>query len=224
MQTPAELHLVQKLVSFLSSRATGSTEPRILNAGAGQSVSIEQQLTRAGCRYVCDRIDVEDCAVDFPSAGECWQCSTEDMAPLESGRYVAVFANYVMEHVEDIERASREVHRVLAPGGLFVATLPNTRAPEFLVAKHTPLWFHKLVRREHAWETKYAYQSVGELLEVFLWSGFRLEEESRWSFVEGYLGKYPIVGWLGRLYDRTISAWRRRAWMGDVCIALRKSE
>jgi SAM-dependent methyltransferase len=222
MQTPAEKHLVHKLVSFLSSHETDSNAHRILNAGAGQSVSIERKLKQAGCRYICDRIDIENCNVDFPTAGECWQCSIDDMRPLSSGHYIAVFANYLLEHSENIGGASQEICRVLAPGGLFVATVPNTLAPEFVLARHTPLWFHKLARGELAWETKYAYGSISELLDVFLDNGFRVEEEKRWPFVEGYLWKYPIVGRLGKLYDKALSTCKCRRCMGNVCIALRK--
>jgi SAM-dependent methyltransferase len=222
MQKPAEKYLVQKLVSFLNSQETDSSAHRILNAGAGQSVIIEQQLTQVGCRYVCDRIDIENCNVDFPTAGECWQCSIDDMKPVSSDRYVAVFANYVLEHVANIRGASQEIYRVLAPGGLFVATVPNTLALEFILARHTPLWFHNLVSGGFGWETEYVYSSISELLDVFLDSGFRVEEEKRWPFVEGYLWKYPIIGRLGKLYDKTISTCKYRRLMGDVCLALQK--
>ncbi len=222
MPTPAEEHLVEKLARFLKSHETDANAHRILNAGAGRSISIEGQLVKVGCRYVCDRIDIEDCNVDFPTVRKCWQCSIDDMRPVSSGRYVAVLANYVLEHVKNIDGASQEIYRVLAPGGLFVATVPNTLAPEFVLARHTPLWVHKLIRRGHGWDTKYAYNSISELLDVFLYNGFRGKEEKRWSFVEGYLCKYPVIGKLGKLYDITISTCKCRRLMGDVCLALQK--
>ncbi|MCK4413362.1 MAG: methyltransferase domain-containing protein [Candidatus Eisenbacteria sp.] len=222
MQTPAERHLVQTLASFLNSRETASDAPRILDAGAGQHLSILQQLTPLGCRYVCDRTDIDGCEVDFPSVGECWTCPIDDMRPVSSGRYVAVFANYVLEHVENLAGASQEIHRVLAPGGLFVATVPNTLAPEFLLARHTPLWFHNAVRGGHAFPTQYAYKSISELLDFFRAVDFQLEEERRWSFAEGYLFKYPIASTLSRLYDRTVLACRCGWLMGQVCLVLQK--
>ncbi len=222
MQTPAEKNLVQKLATYLNSREPNSNAHQILNAGAGQSVSIERQLLQAGCNYKCDRIDVEDCQVDFQTVGECWQCSIDDLKPLKSEHYIAGFANYVLEHVENIGGASRELYRVLAPSGLFVATIPNVAAPEFIISRHTPQWFHKMVRRQQAWETIYAYDSISELLDVFLGNGFRVVEEKRWPFVEGYLGKYPLVGGLGKLYDTTISTFKFRRFMGDVCLVFQK--
>jgi SAM-dependent methyltransferase len=223
MQSPAEKYLVQKLVSFLSQKnQTNTYEHSILNAGAGQSVSIEQQLTQFGCRYVCDRIDIEPCKVDFPGAGESWQCSIDDMKPVKSGRYVAVFANYVLEHVANIEGAFQEIHRVLAPSGLFVTTLPNPLALECVLSKHTPLWFHKLVRGKHGWETEYAYASISDLLNMLIDSGFRVEEENRWPFVQNYLGKNPVIGKLGKLYEKAILNSNCRMLMGHVCLILQK--
>jgi len=222
IQTPAEKYMVQRLVSLLRSKDDESDALQILNAGAGQSVSIEEQLTAAGCRYVCDRVDVEDCSVRFHGVRDCWRCSINDMRPADSGRYSAVFANYVLEHVEKLREASQEVWRVLAPGGLLIATVPNSAAPEYAVAKHTPLWFHRLIRGGSGWETKYAYHSISELLDLFREAGFRVEDEKYWPFFEQYLWNVPVVGPLSRLYDRTISACGCRRWMGDVCLVLKK--
>jgi hypothetical protein len=220
--SPAEEHLTQILISFLNSHETDSSAHQILNAGAGQSVVIEKRLLQAGCRYVCDRIDIEDCNVDFPTIGKCWQCSIEEMRPLSPANYIAVFSNFVLEHVENIKGASQEIYRVLAPGGLFIATIPNSMAPEFLVARHTPLWFHKLIRRTSSWETKYSYKSIPELLDMFLKCGFQVKEEKRWPTVGGYPLKYPIIRTIGKLYDNSISAFKCRGLMGNACIVLQK--
>ena len=72
------------------------------------------------------------------------------MTLVGSNEYVASFANYVIEHVLDLRKAAREIHRVLRLSGISVASLPNTIAPEFLLAKRTPLWFHKMVWRTDA--------------------------------------------------------------------------
>jgi SAM-dependent methyltransferase len=151
-----------------------------------------------------------------------WICSIDAMTPLQSEHYAAVFSNYVLEHVENMAGAAREVLRVLAPGGLYLATIPNPKAVEFVIADHTPLWFHKVVRQKNAWETVYAYEGVAELLDLFAASGFEIVEERRWPFVEGYLGKFPLVNLLGRAYDSALMAGNLRKYMGDVCVVLRK--
>ena len=56
-----------------------------------------------------------------------------DEIPAEDGEFDAVLALDVLEHVDDPERMLREVHRVLAPGGVFHlhadATTPRNRGP-----------------------------------------------------------------------------------------------
>lgn len=222
MQTPAEKFLVQNLVLSLKTREGDISKRRILNVGAGKSSSIERQLSEAGCKYICDRMDVEDCVVDFPTVGNCWHCSIDDMKPINSKQYHAAFANYVFEHVENLKAAAKEIYRILSRDGIFIATIPNTSAPEFILSKHTSLWFHKFISRRQAWETKYAYSRISDLLDIFLDAGFGIEAEKYWPFVEGYLWRYPALHILGKLYDRLVSAINARHLMGQVCIILRK--
>jgi SAM-dependent methyltransferase len=190
--------------------------------GAGRSLSIEDQLTAAGVRFVGDRVDVEDCRVEDPRVGACWTCSVEAMEPVPSGRYDAAFANYVLEHVPEPGRAAGEIFRVLRPGGFFVASFPNPRAPEFRVAAATPLAFHRWLRGEEAWPTLYAYRSVEGLLDLFRASGFRVAGVDRFAFLEGYLGRFPGLGALARAYDRAVTARRPGSWAGNACAAFEK--
>jgi len=194
----------------------------MLNIGAGRSLLVERQLSHAGCNYVSDRVDIDDCVVDFPSVRKCWQCSVEDMNLLDSSRYSVAVANYVLEHVDDLHSAAREVYRVTVPGGVFIATVPNTAAPEMILARHTPLWFHKMIRRGNAWETKYAYKQISELLDIFRRAGFQVDVVRYWPFVEGYLHQFPIVGKLGWLYDKVVAALDAKWLMANVCVVLRK--
>jgi SAM-dependent methyltransferase len=224
MQTPAEIFLVQRLASFLAAGDPRAEAPRILDVGAGRSISIEKQLSQEGCRFISDRIDIEPCEVQFPTVRNCWQCPVEDMSPVESDAYAAVFANYVIEHVENLNGLIREVSRVLTPGGIFIATLPNPAAPEFIVARHTPLWFHKLIRRDHGWETHYAYAGIPALIDLFIAAGFHLEDRRYWPYLEGYLWKYPLAGALGKLYDKMITGWKIQRFMGNVCLVFRKPD
>ena len=169
MQTPAEKRLVDELVRVLKASDGDRGEgARILNVGAGQSLSIETQLTRAGCVYVSDRTDVDDCDIDHPSVGRTWRCSAEAMPDVGASDYVAVFANYVLEHVPDVGAAAREIYRILKPSGRFIVSVPNPTAPEFVVSRLTPLWLHRMVRGEEAWETHYDYQNVDGLKSLFV--------------------------------------------------------
>ena len=98
LSTAAEARLVEHLVGILKNRgAENEPPPRILNVGAGHNPSIEQQLAAAGCRFVCDRADVEPCQIDHPFVDRCFHCAVEDMSPVPSEVYGAAFANFVDE-------------------------------------------------------------------------------------------------------------------------------
>lgn len=223
VQTPAEKHLVDQIAETLKAKADDSfPPPRILNIGAGSSLAIENQLTQAGTRYICDRVDVENCAVDHPAVDRCWQCSVESMPAVPSDLYVAAFANFVLEHVRDITSAAAEIHRVLAPSGRFIASIPNPSSPLGVIAKGTPLWFHRLIRRAEAWETIYAFKSVRELCGVFESAGFHTAEVKHDPFVQCYLGTVPVLNLVARGYDNTVAALGIKTLMTHVCLVFDK--
>lgn len=56
------------------------------------------------------------------------QGSAESL-PFSSRSFDGVVATGVFEYVEDLPKAIGEVARVLRPGGVFVVSMPNTRAP-----------------------------------------------------------------------------------------------
>ena len=48
-------------------RLLNNFTPRIMNIGASKEVFIEDILNDAGCNYIADRIDIDDCRVLHPS-------------------------------------------------------------------------------------------------------------------------------------------------------------
>jgi SAM-dependent methyltransferase len=222
MQTPAENHLIRRLCDFLLEHQQESGVAAVLNIGAGQSTIIEGQLIDCGCDFACDRVDVEDCAVEFPAIRSCWQCSVEEMKPLESRQYSAAFANYVLEHVENLEAAAGEIFRVLRPGGLFVAAVPNLTAPEFVIARHAPARLQKAMTGGKGFHVCYAWKTIDDLANIFRKRGFALEEVGYWAFTEGYLWRYPVLKSLSRVYDKMVSGLGLKRLMGNVCITFRK--
>ena len=221
MQTPAEKELVHQLHMTITKNQDKSDPPLILNIGAGKSVSIENQLNDLGCKYISDRIDIDKCCVEFPSFRNSCISTAENMAPVKSGEYVSAFANYVIEHIKDIKKMCHEIHRILIPSGTFIASIPNPIAPEFVLARHTPLWFHKKVRQEEAWETHYLY-TIEDLINIFENNGMAKQSLKYWSFTEGYLWRYPLLSTFSRLYDRSITRMSIKRMMGDVCIVFKK--
>jgi SAM-dependent methyltransferase len=223
MQTPAELCLIDSLRAYLADRPPADV-PRILNIGAGESTVIEQTLVEAGCRFVCDRLDVVDCnaGAGAPGRGRFICCSVEDMKDVENGTYSAAFANYVLEHVGNLDRASSEIFRVLVPGGLFMASVPNLTAPEFVVARHAPAGLQRLVTRGRGFHTCYAWSTIDDLAGTFEAKGFVELERRHWAFTRGYLESYPVLGTLSALYDGLVAGLGVERFMGNVFLVFKK--
>ncbi|MBI5654977.1 methyltransferase domain-containing protein [Candidatus Uhrbacteria bacterium] len=223
MQTPAERQLIHTLDEKLRSAAGFQ---RILNIGAAKSTVIEDALKEAGVEFVCDRTDVQDCSVNVPYAGRCFVCPAEDMREIGNGEYDLVFANYVMEHIQDVSKAAGEIARVLKPGGYFVATLANPRAPEFVLSRHTPTEFHQWVKGKgagkEAYDVHYDYRNIAELKKKFSEKGLELKEALYFPFTYGYMYRFPVLKWFSRVYDVFIGILGIKYFMGQVCITWRK--
>jgi SAM-dependent methyltransferase len=220
MQTPAELRLIDTLADLL--RPHDETLPALLSVGAGKSALIEDTLVARGARFISDRLDLIDAHIDRPYVRNVFCCAAQAMAPVPARAYEAAFSNYLLEHVEDVRGAAAEIFRVLRPGGVYVASVPNPTALEFRLARWTPLWFHKLVRGHVVGEKYYSYRSIAGLVELFEKAGFRAKDVWHFSSTEDYLQRFPIVRALARGYDRALMAADWRKLMGNVCLVLQK--
>ena len=224
LQTPAEATLVAEIAKFLQARS--AKEPaRLLNVGAGASLSIENQLAARKLTFICDRLDVNESETGpRPYAEKSWRASIEHCPQVPSAYYDLAFANYVLEHVRDLAASAREISRILAPGGLFILTTPNPAAPEFRLARYTPLWLHQLIRGQEneAFTTFYAYKDITVLEQVFGQAGFSVSRDEYYSFTLGYLHKWPLVNLLARGYDYLIKMSGQKNLMGNAVIVFKK--
>lgn len=226
MQTPAEAALVDRAAAILADMDL--PQRTVLNVGAGDSTVVEDEiLQRLRGSFVCDRLDVEPCAVDHPVVRRSIVESVECMSRVGSEQYALVMSNYVFEHVPDCDAALCEVARVLQPGGRFVLTVPNPTAPEFAVARRTPTWFHEAVRGRpeggsRAYPTFYAYGSIDGLIGAGRVAGLRLEGLAQTSFLWGYLARWRPLGSLARAWDGGVNRLGWRSLQGHVCLTLRK--
>lgn len=218
LQTPAE----KKLINVLISQIKNDSQAQIINLGAGASVVIENYLTAAECCFIFDCVDIEDISVAHKFFNKKYTCSVENMPLVPSDHYDAVFANYLLEHVADLKSAAREIFRIVKAGGIFVTTVPNHRAPEFWLAKITPLWLHRLVRGGRAWAAHYSFGSLDNLAHIFKQAGFEIVSVDTWSFTFGYLGRFPLIGAFALLYDKLINNLRLKALQGNACLVFRK--
>ncbi len=223
MQTPAERSLIDGLIDHLESLPQ---PPALLNIGAGTSTTVEEEIESAGIRFVCDRLDVRDCGSQHPAIRTAYVASVDSM-PLPDSTYDVAFANYVLEHVEDIGAAAREIARVLKPGGRFIVSTPNPRAPEFRLSGSTPFWFHeyildRFIHGAHPHETHYAYQSIAALSRMFCDAGLELVASDYHAETYCYLHRVPLVGSVSKAYDSLVMRSGARTLMGNVCLTFEK--
>src|SRR5437867_12989424 len=108
---------------LLGAALTQATRPRLLDAGCGTGVGLEE-FGRYG--WICG-IDVAGAALAYSRRRDgtlpLIQASLVRL-PFASGALDAVLALDVLEHLDDDGAALREVRRVLRPGGVALLNVP----------------------------------------------------------------------------------------------------
>lgn len=107
------LWLDREIAAFASSLTPGS---RVLDAGAGK-----QAYRHHFAHCVYEAADFEK--VDKPYARSTYVCDLAAI-PVEDGRFDAILFTQVMEHLPDPWAVTRELARVLKPGGALLYTGP----------------------------------------------------------------------------------------------------
>jgi SAM-dependent methyltransferase len=139
-----------------AARATGP-DFRVLDAGAG---SMPYRDAFAGVTYETADVGATE-GKDYSHIT--YRCDVVDI-PVEDGRFDLVWCSQVLEHVREPERALREFHRILKPGGEAWLTAP------FYYVEHEKPWdFYRF--------TQFAWQHFAETI------GFEVVEIER---MEGY--------------------------------------
>jgi SAM-dependent methyltransferase len=165
----------------------------VLDAGCGNG-SLALQLARIGYRVT--GVDLSDLQLERARAkGELAPAGRIEVAqgsltalPFPSGAFAGAVSGEVLEHIPEDHAAMREIARVLAPGGVLVATVPF----------NPDLWdesddYHHHVRR-------YSKESFGAMVRQ---AGLELERTFVWGFP--FLGLYHrrvFIPWLRANRDR----------------------
>jgi len=117
----------------------------VLDLGAGAGIASHMNF-RGIAAEVCG-VDPDPRVLDNPFLDEGIAGSGEAV-PYPDSRFDIVFANNVLEHIADPVRVFKEVHRVLKPGGWFLAKTPNRYHYVSMIGRITPHWFHTLIARQ----------------------------------------------------------------------------
>jgi SAM-dependent methyltransferase len=105
----------------------GPHHPRILDYGCGTG-----EMVKLGRSRGLEIVGVDSFSGPFadwlgrvdPSVASHVSTLDHDRIPFADASFDAVLSNQVFEHIAEPERAMREIHRVLRPGGTLIATFP----------------------------------------------------------------------------------------------------
>jgi sarcosine/dimethylglycine N-methyltransferase len=112
----------------MAARHGGGTPRRVIDLGAGAGGSSHQVAAQTGARVVCVDLCAELHAAnlrDAEAAGmagqiETWQGSFDALPATWSATFDLAWSQDALCHAPDRRAVFREIHRVLAPGGLLV--------------------------------------------------------------------------------------------------------
>ena len=131
--------------------------------------------------------------------------------PCYSAQYDAVIAHFVCEHIEHPLELTREIRRILKPGGIYLLKTPNIWHYAVLISKLSPSWFHFLAanRLRHLaadhhepYKTFYRMNTAKACRRVLSESGFSIVTLK-------HIEKEPSYGMASRLMFYPLLMWER---------------
>jgi len=181
----------------------------VLDLGAGAGI-VTQMNFRDHAARVCG-VDLDPRVTENPYLHEA-KVGTGERIPYGDGEFDVVFADNVLEHLQDPRQVFAEIARVLKPGGWFLAKTPNRWHYMPIIARLTPHWFHRAYNRrrgragEDTFPTVYRANSTGQLRALAAATGFEIE---RLELVESrpeYLRMNAATYWAGFCYERFVNS------------------
>jgi ubiquinone/menaquinone biosynthesis C-methylase UbiE len=109
----------------------------VLDIGAGAGI-VEAMNFRGLARRVCG-VDLDPRVESNPFLDE-GRVADASGIPYPDSSFDAVFADNVMEHLDEAKTVFAEIARVLKPGGTLLFKTPNRKHYMTLIARLTPYW------------------------------------------------------------------------------------
>jgi SAM-dependent methyltransferase len=197
--------------AFLRRSILGHLSPQsvILDLGAGAGVVTHMNFRGLAAR-VCG-VDVDARVVSNPMLDE-GKVGDAERIPYDDTQFDLVFADNVLEHLQNPAGVFKEVARVLKPGGVFIFKTPNRHHYMAMVSRLTPHRFHQIYNswrgREEAdtFPTHYRANTRGDVTRLA--QNASLLPESV-SCIEGrpeYLRLTAATYIVGAIYERIVNA------------------
>lgn len=183
-------------------------DSRVLDLGAGAGRLPQMDFSQQAAR-VCG-VDPDEAVLRNPHLHEAKVACGEEI-PYGDESFDLVFADNVLEHLEDPDRVFREVNRVLEPGGRFLVKTPNRRHYVPLIARCTPHAFHEWFNRARGrqvdtFPTVYRANSRRQLARCARAAGFDIREIAFYEGRPEYL-RFSAPSYLvGLAYERLVNS------------------
>ncbi len=193
----------QRIESHLSSDSV------VLDVGAGAGI-VEAMHFRGQVAKMCG-IDLDPRVLENEKLDEGKVANASEI-PYDDATFDVVFADNVMEHLDNPMATFGEIYRVLKPGGVLLFKTPNRSHYMPLIARVTPHRFHQFVNRlrgrdaEDTFPTLYRANSKTQVAAIAAASGLELDQV---ELVEGrpeYLRMSFVTYSLGLMYERLVNA------------------
>lgn len=181
-----------------------------LDYGAGRG-NVQQMNFKGIAKFVAG-VDPDEELFKNQYLDEAKQLNTNNNIPYDDETFDLVYSDNVMEHIQNPKIVFQEIYRVLKPGGLFISKTPNKWHYMPIIARLTPIWFHKFynqLRGRQSFDTfptLYKLNSKGAISKYAPAPGFVIR---RIEFVEGrpeYLRLTAFTYLLGFMYERIVNA------------------
>ena len=180
----------------------------VLDLGAGAGIVREMDF-KGKVRRICG-IDLDPRVEHNPFLDE-GRVSDGARIPYADESFDLVFADNVLEHLDEPLAVFREVARVLRPGGLFIFKTPNKWHYMPTIARATPHAFHQFVNRVRGrasadtFPTRYRANSKGAVERLAHGAGLVPDTIERIEGRPEYLRLSAPTYWLGMVYERAVN-------------------
>lgn len=193
---------------------------RLLDIGAGAGILPQTNFRNLAAEVVGIDLDPRirgNPNLDHAVIADC------NAIPFADETFDIVVADNVLEHLREPAKTFREVHRVLKPGGVFVAKTPNKWHYMPIIARLTPHsfheWFNQLRGRSSVdtFRTLYRANSRRDIRRLAREAGF---EVLALELTEGrpeYLRLTTPTYLLGMIYERGVNS---TEWLAGLRILL----